>query len=187
MFAAESVTGPAPIRRRYELTAIFLVVFGYTTLFFPIPAAADELDKDISQLRADVASLAGEVFALEEDILHPADSQVTIFLTLARKDDLTLDSVELYVDDTPVASHLYTDREFGALQQGGVQQLYTGNLPHGDHVLKVVLTARAANDRYVRRESTHSFRKPPGELRIQMSLEARAPDYEPRMSFREWK
>lgn len=186
MFAAEQVTGPTPIRRRFGLTAIFLVVFGYT-LFSSTPAAADELEEDISQLRSDVASLAGEVFTLEEDILHPADSQVTVFLTLARKDALTLDSVELYVDDTPVASHLYTDREFGALQQGGVQQLYTGNLPHGDHVLKAVLTARAANDRYVRRESSHQFRKPPGEFRIQMSLEARAPDYEPRISFREWK
>lgn len=186
MFAAEQVTGPAPDWRRFELTAILLVVFGYT-LFSSTPAAADELDADISQLKADVASLAGEVFTLEENILHPADSQVTVFLTLARKDALTLDSVELYVDDTPVASHLYTDREFGALQQGGVQQLYTGNLPYGDHVLRTVLTARAANDRYVRRESTHRFRKPPGEFRIQMSLEARAPDYEPQISFREWK
>ncbi len=186
MFTAGQVTGSVPGRGRFEFTFIFLVVFGHI-LFFSSLAMADELDTEINRMKADVASLAGEVFALEEDILHPADTQVTIFLTLARKDTLTLDSVELYVDDTPVASHLYKDRELSALEQGGVQQLYTGNLPHGDHVLKTVLTARAADDRYVRRESTHRFRKQPGEFRIQMSLDARAPDYEPEVSFREWK
>ncbi|MEQ9546496.1 MAG: AraC family transcriptional regulator [Marinobacter sp.] len=186
MFTAGQVTGSVPNRGRLKLTGIFLVVVGYTVIF-STHATADELDAEISRLKADVASLAADVFALEESILHPADSQVTVFLTLARKDSLTLDSVELYVDDTPVASHLYTDREFGALQQGGVQQVYTGNLPHGDHVLKTVLTARARDDRYVRRESTHRFRKRPGEFRIQMSLDARAPDYEPEVSFREWK
>ncbi|MDX1598226.1 MAG: AraC family transcriptional regulator [Marinobacter sp.] len=186
MFTAGQVTDSAPGRGRLELIGIFLVVVGYI-LISSADATGDELDAEISRLQADVASLAGEVFALEEGVLHPADSQVTVFLTLARRDALTLDSVELYVDDTPVASHLYTDREFGALQQGGVQQLYTGNLPLGDHVLKTVLTARAADDRYVRRESTHRFRKPPGQFRIQMSLDARSPDYQPEVSFREWK
>ncbi|MFL1465546.1 AraC family transcriptional regulator [Marinobacter sp. DUT-3] len=186
MFAAEQATGPASSRGRFRLTVILLVILGHT-LLFPSHVAANELDAEISQLKADVASLAVEVFALEEGILHPADTRVTVFLTLARKDALTLDSVELYVDDTPVASHLYSDRELSALEQGGVQQLYTGNLPHGDHVLKTVLTARAPDDRYVRRESTHRFRKLPGEYRIQVSLDARAPDYEPQVSFREWK
>ncbi|WP_228257281.1 AraC family transcriptional regulator [Marinobacter sp. NP-4(2019)] len=186
MFTAEQVTGSVPDRGRLEFTVIFLAVFGHT-LFFPTLATANELNAEINRLKADVISLAGEVFALEEGILHPADTQVTVFLTLARKDALTLDSVELYVDDTPVASHLYTDRELNALAQGGVQQLYTGNLPHGHHVLKTVLTARAGNDRYVRRESTYRFQKQPGQSRIAMTLDARAPDYEPQVSFREWK
>jgi len=33
----------------------------------------------------------------------------------------------------------------------------------------------------------HRFRKRPGALRLQMSLEAQAPDYKPRVSFLEWK
>jgi hypothetical protein len=53
--------------------------------------------------------------------------------------------------------------------------------------LKTVITARSADDDFVRRESTHKFRKRPGVLRLQMSLEARAPDYEPRVSFVEWE
>ncbi len=153
----------------------------------PTLTAADDLNADINRLKAKVADLAGELYALEESILHPADTRVAVFLTLVRKDALELDSIELFVNDTPVSSHLYTDRERQSLQQGGVQQLYLGNVPHGEHELRAVLTARTGNDRYVRREAEHRFQKRPGESRIQLSLDARAPDYEPRILFSEWK
>lgn len=153
----------------------------------PTLTVADDLNADINRLKAEVADLAGELYALEESILHPADTQVAVFLTLARKDVLELDSIELFVNDTPVSSHLYTDRERQSLQQGGVQQLYLGNVPHGEHELRAVLTARTGNDRYIRREAEHRFQKRPGESRIKLSLDARAPDYEPRFLFSEWK
>lgn len=120
-------------------------------------------------------------------MLHPADTQVAVFLTLAHKDALELDSIELFVNDTPVSSHLYTDRERQSLQRGGVQQLYLGNISLGEHDLRAVLTARTGNDRFLRREAEHHFRKQPGEARIQLSLDARAPDYEPQILFTEWK
>lgn len=150
-------------------------------------ATADTIDAEISQLKASVAEHSAEVFALEQKLLHPADTRLAVFLTLATRDSLDLDSVELFVNGKPVASHLYTDRERGALEEGGIQQLFTGNLPNGAHELKTVITARSANNHFVRREATHRFRKRPGTLRLQMSLEARAPDYEPQVSFVEWK
>jgi len=152
----------------------------------PLIAAA-ELDTEIDRLKADVAELASDLYELEEAFLHPADTQVAVFLTLARSDALTLDSIELSVNDTPVASHFYSERELRSLQQGGVQQLFIGNVPVGEHRLKAVLTARTANDRYVRREVAHRFQKEPGEFRIQLSVDARAPEYEPQIGFAEWK
>ena len=73
------------------------------------------------------------------------------------------------------------------LDQGGVHQLFIGNLADGRHSLKAVINARAANNRFVRREIVHDFRKQPGTLRLQMTLNAKAPDYEPEVSFVEWK
>jgi hypothetical protein len=145
------------------------------------------LDREIAAIKSDVASLSQTLFELEESVLHPADTQVAVFLTLKDKDGLALDSVELYLDGTPVSSHLYTDRERESLRKGGIQRLYIGNIPHGSHQLKAVLTARSANERFIRREVRHQFRKRPGESRIQMSLDAAAPDYEPVVSFQEWK
>lgn len=149
--------------------------------------AAAGLDEELERLSAEVASHSERVFALEQKVLHPANTRLAVFLTLQSRDALDLDSVELFVNGKPVASHLYSDRERASLEQGGIQQLFTGNLENGEHELKTVITARSADEDFVRRESTHRFRKRPGVLRLQMSLEARAPDYEPRVSFTEWE
>lgn len=146
-----------------------------------------ELDREIEQIKSEVASLSQTLFDLEESVLYPADTQVAVFLALKDRDGLELDSVELYLNGNPVSSHLYTDRERESLRMGGVQRLYMGNLPHGAHQLKAVLTARSANERFVRREVRHQFSKRPGQSRIQMTLDAAAPDYEPVVSFQEWK
>ncbi|MDL0429679.1 AraC family transcriptional regulator [Marinobacter sp. TBZ242] len=161
----------------------------FTALILPVgqAAIADTLDEEIDRLKADVADLGQTLYELEEDVLHPADTQVAVFLTLRDREGLELDTVELYLNDAPVASHLYTERELASLKKGGVQRLYIGNLPHGTHQLKAILTARSANERFVRREVTHDFRKRPGQSRLQMTLDARAPDYEPVVSFQEWK
>ena len=145
------------------------------------------LDREIAEIKAEVAALSQTLFELEESVLHPSDTQVAVFLAQKEKEGLALDSVEIYLNDSPVSSHLYSDRERESLRKGGIQRLYIGNLPHGSHQLKAVLTARSANERFIRREVIHEFRKRPGESRIQVTLDAAAPDYEPVVSFREWK
>lgn len=149
--------------------------------------AAEGLDGELERLSAEVASHSEHVFALEQKVLHPANTRLAVFLTLQSRDALDLDSVELFVNGQPVASHLYSERERASLERGGIQQVFTGNLENGEHELKAVITARSADEDFVRRESTHRFRKRPGVLRLQMSLEARAPDYDPRVSFTEWE
>jgi len=166
---------------------VILVMMVASQLVLTRSAFAESLDQEIDRLKADVADLSQTLYQLEENVLYPVDTQVAVFLTLRNREGLDLDSVELYLNETPVASHLYTEQERDSLKQGGVQRLYIGNLPHGSHQIKAVLTARSASERFVRREATHQFRKRPGESRIQMILDAAAPDYEPVVSFQEWK
>lgn len=168
-----------------SLSMLFLALVCF--LLPGVVQAETALDGDIAEIKAEVASLSQTLFELEESVLHPSDTQVAVFLAMKDKEGLALDSVELYLNDSPVSSHLYSDRERESLRKGGVQRLYIGNLPHGSHQLKAVLTARSANERFIRREVNHEFRKRPGESRIQMTLDAAAPDYEPDVSFREWK
>ncbi|WP_241956465.1 AraC family transcriptional regulator [Marinobacter maroccanus] len=174
-------------RRRIADQKVFAIGSVVLALLFAPVTAAAGLDDELERLSAEVASHSERVFALEQKVLHPANTRLAVFLTLQSRDALDLDSVELFVNGKPVASHLYSDRERASLERGGIQQLFTGNLENGEHELKTVITARSADDDFVRRESTHRFRKRPGVLRMQMSLEARAPDYEPRVSFMEWE
>ncbi len=149
--------------------------------------AASPLDDEIETLKAETSATAKDMVTLEQKVRQLVDTRVSVFLTLGSRDGLDLDSVELFVNGKPAVSHLYTPAESRSLKQGGIQQLFMGNLVNGAHELQAVITARAANDRFVRRESSHSFKKRPGELRLEMALEANAPDYEPRVSFIEWK
>lgn len=174
-------------RRRIAHQRLFRFGAVVLSLLAASAAAADGLDEELERLSAEVASHSERVFALEQKVLHPANTRLAVFLTLQSRDALDLDSVELFVNGQPVASHLYSRRERTSLERGGIQQLFTGNLENGEHELKTVITARSADDDFVRRESTHRFRKRPGVLRLQMSLEARAPAYEPRVSFLEWE
>ena len=148
---------------------------------------ASSLDEQIERLNADITRHTASVHALEQKLLHPVNTRVAVFLSLANRQALELDSVELFVNEQPVTAHLYTENERSSLGQGGVHQLFIGNLADGRHTLKAVINARAANNRFVRREIVHDFRKQPGTLRLQMTLNAKAPDYEPEVSFVEWK
>lgn len=150
-------------------------------------AGAATLDDQIDQLAAEVNDHSAKVEGLQESLLYPVNTRLTVFLTLETRKALDLDSVELFVNDRPVASHLYTPRERSALEAGGVQQLYIGNIESGAHNIRAVITARSADKDFVRREASHPFTKRPGALGVELKLGARAPDFEPYISFTEWK
>jgi hypothetical protein len=148
---------------------------------------AASLDDDIESLSAQVNEHLASVRSLERQLLYPTHTRLSVFLSLAERETLDLDAIELFLDDQPVASHLYQNRERSALEAGGVQELYIGNLATGQHRLKAVITARAADKSFVRREAVRSFIKPPGALVVELTVAAPAPDYQPRVTFTEWK
>lgn len=177
------LSGGKGIRSGFGLSLLWIV----TVFTQSLPAVADSLDREINRLNADVAALEESLIGLEQNILHPASTRMSVFLTLAREDAMELDSIEIYINDQPVASHLYNASEQGSLEQGSIQELYVGNLTNGEHTLRAVLTAQSSRNHYVRREASHRFRKAPGEYRLQLVLDASPPDFEPKVTFREWK
>ncbi len=104
-----------------------------------LPEAAT-LDADIEALKKEVLSLNRDLFILEEDLLFPANTQFSIFLSINAGALFGLDSVQLKIDDKNIANHLYTERELSALRRGGVQRLYIGNLASGEHEIIAIFT-----------------------------------------------
>ncbi len=98
------------------------------------------LDTDIEALKKEVLSLNRDLFILEEDLLFPSNTQFSVFLSMNAGALFSLDSIQLKIDDKNIANHLYTERELAALKRGGVQRLYIGNLPSGEHEIIIIFT-----------------------------------------------
>jgi hypothetical protein len=117
------------------------------------------LDEQVQEIKSDVLSIAAELTQLEEKLLYPSNTQLSVFVSLAEGELARLDSVEIQVDGQPVAHHIYTFKELEALQKGGVQRIYTGNVPTGDHQLEVSVLGKLASGREFDGSSRFSFRK----------------------------
>jgi len=131
--------------KRVKMIAVISV------LFLTLPAYAQEaskeqskgLDEQVQEIKTDVLSIAAELNQLEEKLLYPSDTQVAVFVSVAKGEKFRLDAVDIAVDGTSVAHHLYTFKELEALQKGGVQRIYVGNVRTGEHSLQVTAMGKS--------------------------------------------
>ena len=117
------------------------------------------LDEQVQEVKSDALSISAELSQLEEKLLYPSDTHFAIFVQLAKGDTLRLDSVDVRVDGQPAAHYIYSFKELEALQKGGVQRLYTGNIASGQHQLEVTVNGKLANGAEYSRTDTASFTK----------------------------
>jgi hypothetical protein len=123
------------------------------------PASQQNLDNRIQDLKKEVLELNRDLFLLEEDLLFPANTQFSVFVSIDAGNLFDLDSIQLQIDGKVVANYLYTEREIQALRRGGVQRLYIGNLASGKHELVAFFTGRGPSQRDYRRGTTLEFEK----------------------------
>jgi hypothetical protein len=105
------------------------------------------LDEQVQEIKSDVLSIAAELSRLEERLLYPSNTQVALFVSLAEGETFRLDSVQIQIDGELVAHHIYSFKELEALQKGGVQRIYTGNIPTGEHQLEVSVSGQLPGGR----------------------------------------
>ncbi|HLV77092.1 MAG TPA: hypothetical protein VKY53_04110 [Marinobacter sp.] len=130
------------------------------------------LDDTVARLEREGAVHAEAVRAIQRQLQKTADTRFAISLTLASPDVLEVDSVEVAVDNRTLGIY--------RADEGGLGPVFSGHLSDGTHTLTAIINARAANKRFVRREIVHGFEKRPVPLSLLMTIEASAPDYEPR-------
>ena len=130
------------------------------------------LDEQVQEIKSDVLGIAAELNQLEEKLLYPSNTQVAVFVSLASGETFRLDSVEIRLDGAPVAHHLYTFKELEALQKGGVQRLYTGNVRSGDHDLQVSVIGKTGGGADFQKSERFSVNKDVGPRIVEISLAA---------------
>jgi hypothetical protein len=178
----------SPLVRFYGFLGVALVVALTSTAF-----AAETTDKrqaldgQIQSLKQDVIELNRDLLVLEEELLFPASTQLAVFVSMDVGTLFQLDSVQLKVDNGVVANYLYTEREIQALERGGVQRLYLGNLRAGNHELVAVFTGKGPHDRDYRRGTTLSFEKATGPKYIELQIRDETRNQQPEFRVKEWQ
>jgi hypothetical protein len=117
------------------------------------------LDEQVQDIKKDVLTISSELMVLEEKLLYPSNTQVSLFVSLKGSGKIRLDSVRIKLDGKDAVHHIYTYKELEALQNGGVQRIHTGNIRTGEHVLEVALAGKSAGDTEYRQAATYKFSK----------------------------
>lgn len=157
-------------------------------LALPILAQAESpgLDDQIQDLKKQTLELNRDLFQLEEELLFPANTQVSVFLSVDVGNFFSLDSVKLKIDGKEVADYLYTQREVEALTQGGVQRLHIGNLRAGDHELVAVFTGKGPHGRDYTRGATAHIQKGLGPKYVELKIVDKTGNFQPEFAVKEW-
>jgi len=164
------------------------VIIGISVLVLSFAAYAQEiskeqikgLDEQVQEIKSDVLSIAANLNQLEEKLLYPSNTQVAVFVSLVSGETFRLDSVDIQLGGKPVAHHLYTFRELEALQKGGVQRIYTGNIRTGDHDLQVSVLGKSAGGANFRKTESLKVNKDVGPKIVEISLAAQS------ITFKDW-
>ncbi len=159
-----------------------MVILGISVLLLNVAAYGEEiskekikgLDEQVQEIKSDVLGIAAELNQLEEKLLYPSNTQIAVFVALASGETFRLDSVEIQVDGKPVAHHLYTFKELEALQKGGVQRIYTGNVRSGEHDLQVLVIGKNKGGTDIQKSEHFRVNKEVGPKIVEISLAAQS-------------
>jgi len=141
---------------------IHFIFLGLLIIQSPLLHAQEEgslLNEEIVDLKKQVISLNKTLFILEEDLLFPSNTQLSIFISMKDTALFKLDAIKILIDDKQVSSHLYTDNELDVLKRGGVQKIYLGNLVSGKHEIVALYTGKGPHQRDFKRGSALTIDK----------------------------
>ena len=145
----------------------------------PVAKVDKPLDSEMEDVKKALLKLKRDLVILEEDLLFPASSQVSVFLSMDLGDFFQLDSVVLKLNGKEVASHLYTDKQIDALYRGGVQKVYVGNVKQGENSITAFFTGRGPSGRDYRRATTVDFEKSFEPTFVELAISDSTAKYQP--------
>ena len=149
---------------RKRIFSVCVVVLAYccggiATAADPSPQELRSLDEQVQEIKTDVLAIAAELNALEEQLLFPSNTQVSVFVSLNETESFRLDAIRLLIDGQLAAHHIYSFKELDALQSGGTQRLFTGNLTGGHHNLEVTVIGKLPNGKDYSQTEQFTFEK----------------------------
>jgi len=142
--------------------------------------------EEVQSLKQQVLELNRDLFLLEEELLFPSNTQISVFISMNVGEFFQLDSVKIKIDGKEVADYLYTQRELDGLARGGVQRIHIGNLRTGEHELVAFFIGKGPHDRDYKRGTTMTINKGLGPKYVELKIVDQTKNYQPEFEVKEW-
>lgn len=158
---------------RFVTTLLFIALAGFVGLASAQEITREQikgLDEQVQDIKKDVLAISTELNLLEEKLLYPSNTQVSLFISIAEDDDFRLDSVEIELDGKAVAHHIYSFKELEALHAGGMQRIYTGNIRSGTHEIKVGYAGKTSTGNDYSKVASYQYDKGVGPGLVEIGL-----------------
>jgi hypothetical protein len=155
-----------------------------------VAAVASEdatISDEVEDLKSAALELNRDLLILEEELLFPANTQVVLFMSVDLGYFFRLDAVKVKIDGELVASHLYTERQNDALNRGGIQRLYLGNVKSGDHEITAIFTGIGPDKREYKRGATTRINKEDDPIMLEIRVRDSTARMQPQFEFEEWQ
>ena len=176
-----------------RFTYLFCLLLAFSQLAYAKESRAAEqknivpLHDQVQSLKKVVLELNRDLYLLEEELLFPSNTQLTVFISSETANLFELDSVSLELDGKEVANYLYTEKQSMALKKGGIHRLYVGHLKSGEHQLVAVFRGLGPQNREYRRITEHAFSKSTEAKFVEVSIVGQTEDLQPEFKVREWQ
>jgi hypothetical protein len=147
--------------------------------------APTQLELDAEAIKKELIDLNRELYRFEESLLHPNNTQLVVFLSLAEGTRFQLDSLELQLDGQLISSHLYQDQEITAILGGCIQRLYIVRITTGKHKLSGKFNGKGRAN-YYKRDKSLFFTKDKGAKYLQIVISDSPADGAPLFKVKQW-
>ncbi|MDE2371771.1 MAG: AraC family transcriptional regulator [Burkholderiales bacterium] len=128
------------------------------------------LDQHVQDLQGESLQLERDLRALEDELLYPSGSGITVFVSADLGPAIEVDSLSLALDDKIVASHAYSALEQRSLRRGAVQRLYAAGIGTGQHGLAVTLVGHGPGGAEFKRSAKLEFAKEGTARNVELHL-----------------
>lgn len=145
------------------------------------------LSAKVEDLKQTALDLNRDLLALEEELLFPASTQITVFVSLDVEQEFRLDTLKLEIDKQLVATHLYSQHQNDSLLRGGIQRLYIGNLKPGEHELTATYTGVDADQQEHQQQVTLAVEKNQQPKMLELRIQNSTKNTQPEFALKEWQ
>jgi len=150
------------------IISIFMMSFSYAT---DDVEKALSLQQQIDTQKKEMIELGRDIKVLEEVLLYPSKSRVSVYFTMDVAVLFSLEKVKLLLNDKLVAEHVYSTREVKGFGKGSSQRLFIGNMEPGKYKLTAIFMGKGPRGRPYKRGVKGLFLKENSQKILEISVE----------------